>query len=144
MTNTKLAVLVLGIVSLLAIPVLAHHPFSAEFDWKHPVRLTGTVTKLEWENPHARLYIDVEDETGKPQKWNFEMGSLSALYKAGWRKDTVKMGDTVTVDGWLARSKSKIYTANMKSVWLANGRELSGASAIGDGPQERIEPKASN
>jgi len=135
----------LGIVLLLAIPVLAHHPFSAEYDWKKPVSITGAVTKLEWENPHAHLYVGVEDETGKSETWSFEMGSLSALQKAGWTKETVKMGDTVTVDGWLARSKSKTTTANMKAIWLSNGRELSGASSIGDTePHEEIKPKPSN
>ena len=144
MTTVKLAI-ALGIVLLLAIPVLAHHPFSAEYDWKKPVSITGAVTKLEWENPHAYLYVGVEDETGKSETWTFEMGSLSALQKAGWRKDTVKMGDTVTVDGWLARSKSKANTANMKAIWLSNGRELSGASSIGDTERhEEIKPKASN
>ena len=144
MTTIKLAI-ALGIVLLLAIPILAHHPFSAEYDWKKPVSITGAVTKLEWENPHAYLYVGVEDETGKSETWSFEMGSLSALQKAGWRKDTVKMGDTVTVDGWLARSKSKTNTANMKAIWLSNGRELSGASSIGDTePHEEIKQKASN
>jgi hypothetical protein len=140
--TTKLGI-ALGIVLLLAIPVLAHHPFSAEYDWKKPISLTGTVTKLEWENPHARLYIDVENPDGKVENWNFEMGSVSALRKASWSKDAVKMGDTVTVDGWLARSKAN--TANMKAVWLADGRELSGASSIGNAePREPIKPKPSN
>jgi len=142
MTQKRLAV---ALTLFLAIPVLAHHPFSVEFDWKKPVSLTGTVTKLEWENPHARLYVEVEDDTGKPQSWNFEMGSLSALRKAGWRKDTLKTGDTVTVDGWLARSPGKSYAANMKSVWLPNGRELSGASSIGNSEaHEGLKSKSSN
>ena len=133
----------LGIVLLLAIPVLAHHPFSAEYDWKRPVTVSGTVTKLDWENPHARLYIDSKDADGTAQNWNFEMGSLNALQKAGWAKDTVKMGDTVLVDGWLARSKAKPNVANMKSIRLPNGRELSGASSVGDAdPGEKIEPKS--
>ncbi len=126
---------------ILTTPLLAHHPFSVEYDGKKPVSLTGTVTKVEWENPHARLYMDVEDDTGKTQSWNFEMGSLSALHKAGWRKDTLKTGDTVTVDGWLARSPAKGYAGNMKTVWLADGRELSGASSAGDTePHEKITP----
>jgi len=142
MTNKRLGI---ALTLFLAVPALAHHPFSVEYDWKKPVSLTGTVTKLEWENPHARLYIEVEDDTGKPQSWNFEMGSLSALQKAGWRKDTVKMGDTVTIDGWLARSPAKGYAGNMKSLWLADGREFSGASSVGDAePHEPIKPKSAN
>src|SRR6185436_4495773 len=122
------AMLSLTLAVFLTTPVLAHHPFSVEFDWKKPVSLTGTVTKVEWENPHARIFLDIEDDSGKTQNWSFEMGSPRALQKAGWRKDTVKTGDTVTVDGWLARSPAKGYAGNMKSLWLANGRELSGAS----------------
>jgi hypothetical protein len=142
MTNRRLAI---ALSLFMALPVLAHHPFSVEYDWKKPVSLTGTVTKLEWENPHARLHVDVEDDTGKPQSWEFEMGSLSALQKAGWSQNTVKMGDTVTVDGWLARSAGKSYGANMKSVWLPNGRELSGASSIGNSEaHEGLKPKLSN
>src|SRR5689334_15180124 len=109
MSKTLLSI---ALAWLLTVPVLAHHPFSVEYDWKKPVSLTGTVTKFEWENPHARLFIDVEDETGKTQSWNFELGGLSALLKAGWRKNTLKMGDTVTVDGWLARSPAKGYAGN--------------------------------
>jgi hypothetical protein len=127
--TTKLAIAV-GIVFLLTIPVLGHHPFFAEFDWMKPVTLTGTVTMLEWENPHAKLHMDVKGADGKTQNWSFEMGSLSALKKAGWSKQTLKAGDTVTVDAWLAKSKSN--EANMKSAKLANGRELSGASSIAD------------
>ncbi len=128
MTKTLLSA---ALALLLTTPLVAHHPFSVEYDWKKPVSLTGTVTKVEWENPHARLYMDVEDETGKTQNWNFEMGSPRALLKAGWRKDTLKMGDTVTVDGWLARSPAKGYAGNLKSIWLPNGEELSGASSVG-------------
>jgi hypothetical protein len=135
----------LGVVLAVALPVLAHHPFPVEFDWKKPVTVSGVVTKFDWENPHAYLRINVQDSEGMTRSWNFEMGSLSALRKAGWTKETLKPGDKVSIDGWRARSPSKPTTANMKTIRLPNGRELSGASSAGDAePHERIEPKASN
>ena len=142
----QLHLLTVGLAILLTTArTPAQRTFSTTYDASRKVTLEGAVTKLEWANPHAYLYVGVEDETGKSETWTFEMGSLSALQKAGWRKDTVKMGDTVTVDGWLARSKSKTNTANMKAIWLSNGRELSGASSIGDTERhEEIKPKASN
>ena len=127
--TTRLAIAA-GVVFLLTPPLLAHHPFFAEFDWMKPVILSGTVTKLEWENPHARLWLDVKGPDGKINNWSFEMGSLNALKKAGWSKTTLKMGDMITVDAWLAKAKSN--EANMKSATLPNGRELSGASSVAD------------
>ena len=122
--------LLVSMVLLGTLSVLAHHPFSAEFDWKRPVTVVGTVTKVDWSNPHAHIYVDGKGLDGKAQNWTFELGSLSALSKAGWTKTTVKMGDTVTVDAWLSRSSNS--AGNVKSVTLSNGRELSGASSIGD------------
>jgi hypothetical protein len=144
MTTIKWAI-ALEVVLLIAMPVLAHHPFSAEFDLKKPVTLSGTVTKFDWANPHAYLRANIEDADGTTHTWSFEMGSVIALQKAGWNKETVKPGDKVAIEGWLARSPGKPTTANMKSIRLADGRELSGASSIGPAdPQEKIEPKASN
>ena len=123
---------VLGLTAalFLAVPLLAHHPFSAEYDWKKPVTVSGTVTKVDWANPHARIFMDGKDASGKTAKWEFEMGGLSGLTKAGWKKDTVKTGDSITVDGWL--SKNRPNGANAKSVRLSNGHELSAASSIVD------------
>jgi hypothetical protein len=120
----------LSLVLLLTLPVLAHHPFSAEYDWKKPVTVTGTVTKVDWSNPHAHIFIDAKDSSGKTQNWDFELGALNALTNVGWSKTTIKNGDTITIDGWQARSK--LTGANAKSVKLANGRELSAASSIVD------------
>lgn len=119
-----------SLVLVGTVPILAHHPFSAEYDWKRPVTVVGTVTKVEWSNPHAHIYVDGKGLDGKAQNWTFELGGISALTKAGWTKNTVKMGDMITVDAWL--SKSSNSAANVKSVTLSNGRELSGASSIGD------------
>jgi hypothetical protein len=118
-----------GFLLVLSGPLLAHHPFASEYDWKKPVTLTGKITKIEWTNPHAHLFMDVRAD-GKTLNWNFELGGMNALQKAGWNKEIVKVGDMVTVDGWRALAKDN--AANMKSLKLPDGRELSAASSIGD------------
>ena len=117
-------------VFLAALPLLAHHPFSAEYDWKQPVTVTGTVSKLDWANPHAHIYVDAKDADGSVKSWTFELGGINALTNAGWNKETVKMGDTITIDAWLSKSQRNV--ANVKSIKLPNGRELSGGSSIVD------------
>jgi hypothetical protein len=88
------------------------------------------VSKLEWTNPHAFLYVDGKDENGNMKQWKLEMGGLAALTRAGWNRTTVKMGDQVTVEGWM--SKTQNDRANVKSVKLPDGRELAGGSSILD------------
>ena len=126
-------------VFLAALPALAHHPFSAEYDWKQPVTVTGTVSKLDWANPHAHLYVDAKDSDGKTKSWTFELGGINALTNAGWSKEAVKAGDTITVDAWLSKSQSNM--ANVKSIKLQSGRELSGGSPIADPNANPTEPK---
>jgi hypothetical protein len=116
--------------------VLAHHSFAAEYDSSKPITLTGKVTKLEWTNPHVYFYIDVADPTGKPTNWAIEGGSPSALYRAGWRRDSMKYGDVVTVYGHLARDGS--HLANMRTATLADGRNVFGGQA--DGPPVPTRP----
>src|SRR5215470_6838203 len=113
---------------LCAVSLYAHHPFSSEYDWMKPVTLTGTVDKLEWMNPHSILYVDAPDSTGQMKHWTLELGSSGALTRAGWTMQTVKHGDQITMDAWLAKDGKD--RANVKSVRLADGRELSGASSI--------------
>jgi len=134
--GVKLAsVLMCTAIVFTAVAAFAHHPFSAEYDWKKPVTLTGTVTKLDWANPHVFLYVDAKDADGKMMNWTLEMGSVDALTRAGWKRDTVKVGEQVTVDAWLA--KSGTGRANVKSVKLSSGRELTAASSFIDTLQQK-------
>ena len=119
-----------GMISVAA-PVFAHHSFEAEFDRSKTVNLTGTVTKVEWMNPHTYFYIDVKDpKTGKVQNWACEMGSPNGLMRAGWTRNTMKVGEVVTVEGSLAKDGS--HTGNARAVSLASsGQRLFAASSQG-------------
>ena len=129
------AVLVAGLGLLaMAMPVLAHHSFAAEFDDKKPVSLKGIVTKIEWNNPHIWFYVDVKDATDKVEHWQFEGGPPNMLTRQGWRKDSLKPGDEVAVEGF--RAKDGSTTANVRSVTLSDGRRVFSGSAD-DGPNSR-------
>src|ERR1700684_54851 len=92
-----------GALMIPAVPLFAHHSFAAEYDSTKPVTLTGTVTKVEWQNPHARFYVDVKDAAGTVTNWEFELGSPNGLMRKGWTRNSLKPGDTITVDGYLAK-----------------------------------------
>jgi hypothetical protein len=127
--RTRLATIVAGLGLLLsAAPALAHHAFAAEYDAKKPVKLTGTVTKLEWLNPHTWFYVDVKDDQGKVTNWGFEMGSPNILLRAGWTRNSMKPGDVVTVEGSRARDGSN--NGNVKVVTLVStGQRLFAGSS---------------
>jgi Family of unknown function (DUF6152) len=110
---------------------LAHHSFAAEFDITKPVTLTGMVTKIEWTNPHAFLFIDVQDkQTGTVTNWEIEMGSPNGLTRLGWTRSLLKAGDEVTIEGSLGRTKANL--ANARSVVMtATGKKLGAGSSEG-------------
>ena len=109
-------------LALLAVPGLAHHSFAAEFDGNKQITLTGVVTKVDWVNPHAYLYVDVKGDDGGVINWAIETGAPNALYRQGWRKDDLKAGDTVTLQAFLAKDGS--HTAAARNVKLPDGRSV--------------------
>lgn len=111
----------------VALPVVAHHSGAAEFDSTKKIDLTGTVTKMEWVNPHAHFFIDVKGADGKVVNWNLELASPSILIRNGWRKDSLKEGDTVTISGSQARDGSNLGIA--QTVTFPDGRKLNFLSA---------------
>ena len=126
--KTKLSIAAVGLGMLLAsVPAIAHHSFAAEFDAAKPIKLTGSVTKVEWMNPHTYFYIDVKDEKGQTTNWGLEMGSPNGLMRQGWTRNSMKIGDTVTVEGSAAKDGSNI--GNARSVTLSNGQRLFAGSS---------------
>ena len=108
--------------TLLAIPVHAHHSFAAEYDASKPIAFSGTVTKVEWMNPHVRFFLDVKDERGNTTSWELTMGSATGLMRRGWKKDLLKPGITVKVDGYRARDGSQL--ANLRTITFSDGSRM--------------------
>jgi hypothetical protein len=119
------AVLAVVGFSLMSTESVAHHAFSSVFDPNTPLNVEGTVTKVEWMNPHTWFYIDVSDGDGADETWGFEMGSPNTLSRRGWNRDSLKIGDEIIVVGWRARDGS--MRGAVASVTLADGRQLFGA-----------------
>jgi hypothetical protein len=128
----KLVLLVVvGVAWLLAAaPAAPHHAFAAEFDINRPVALTGTVTKIEWTNPHAWLFVDTKNDNGSVQNWAIELVGINDLLRLGWGRDKVKAGDVINIDGFGARNGTN--TANAASVTLVSTGELLWASVARD------------
>jgi hypothetical protein len=126
----------LAIAFSVAVPLAAHHSFSAQYDSAQPVKLQGAVTKIEWNNPHVYFYIDVKDaETGKVANWAFEMGAPAVIQRNGWTRNTMKIGDMVIVEG--SRAKNGANHGNARNVTMANtGRRLGAGSSEGDPAQQ--------
>ena len=115
------------LIAAAAAPALAHHPFAAEYDWKKPVTVTGSVSRFNWENPHTILILKGDDGGGIETEWTVELGSPGRLTQLGWNAQQLKAGDRVSVDGWLAKNGRKQLSA--KSVTV-NGHELAAASSF--------------
>lgn len=105
----------------------AHHSFAAEFDANSPIELTGSVTKVAWANPHTFFYIDVTNAQGEIENWALEMGSPNGLMRRGWTRDTMKIGDVVTITG--SRAKDGSFKGNARSVTLSTGQRLFAGSS---------------
>ena len=128
--HTKPALVLAGAGLLVcAIPALAHHSFAAEYDADKPIELKGAVTRIEWMNPHARFYLDVKDDGGQVTNWNLELASPNVLVRNGWRRNSLQIGDQVTVNGSQAKDGSRM--ANARTVVLADGRKVFAASSSG-------------
>ncbi len=120
--NARTLMVLSGWVLLSSTEIRAHHSFAAEYDREQPITVTGTVTLLEWTNPHARLYIDAVDESGETVQWDLELGPPNGLMRLGWRRDSLVPGTEVTVEGF--RSRTEPYVANARTVKLSDGREV--------------------
>lgn len=120
--------------------VSAHHSFAAEFDSEKPARLVGVITKIEWTNPHSYFYLDVKNSKGIVSNWGCEAGNPGALSRRGWKRGDIKIGDTLIVDGFLAKDGSHLIDA--RRVLLPDGRSVYGGSPGDGGPEDdKAQPK---
>lgn len=130
--NMKLSIGIATLGLACTIPLAAHHSFAAEFDGNKAIRLKGRLTKIEWTNPHSYFYMEVTGDDGSVASWSCEAGSPGALSRRGFKRGDIKLGDTLIVDGYLAKDGSHLIDA--RRVTLPDGRIVSGGSAGDGGP----------
>jgi Family of unknown function (DUF6152) len=124
--------LAVSAVMLTSIPLLAHHSFAAQYDRNKPNTITGPVTKVDWINPHARFFVEVKDQSGKIINWEVELGPPAMLMRNGWTRNSLKIGETVTVNGFVAKDGSNL--TNAQTVTLSDGRKVFAGSSSQTNP----------
>jgi Family of unknown function (DUF6152) len=133
-TTLKFVATLLVAGAIGELPAHAHHSFAAEYDANKPIKLTGTVTKVEWTNPHCWFYIDVKNEaSGKTENWALELGNPNQLLRAGWTRHSLKIGDVITVEGSRARDGSLMVNAR-SMILMSTGQRLFAGSSQGTNP----------
>jgi hypothetical protein len=128
--------ILLPILLATALPLVAHHSFAAEYDADKPVSVKGVVSKVAWVNPHAYIYVTMKDASGKQTSYAFETSSPNALMRRGWKRTTLKEGDTITVDGYLAKDQRPLADgsihANARLFTLGDGKTVFAGSSVGE------------
>ena len=138
--KSRLALVFALVAVVTGARLVAHHSFAAEFDGSKPIRLRGALARIEWTNPHIYFYIDVKNDAGTVVTWGCEAGAPGALSRKGFKRGDLKLGDTIVVDGYLAKDGSHLVDA--RRVTLPDGRIVSGASAGDGGPGEATQEPA--
>jgi len=137
MRQSAVMILVFLMVLVVSAPLFAHHSFAAQFDRNKPTTLTGPVTRIDWINPHARIFLDVKGSDGKVVNWEIELGAPAILMRSGWTRTAIKIGEVVTVNGSLAKDGTNL--ANASNVTLASGKRVFAGSS-GDAPASGATP----
>jgi hypothetical protein len=136
--ETKFAMIASATLLVATAPVSAHHSFSAEFDERSPIKLEGTVARMEWINPHAWIYVDVKKPDGTTEQWKIEGGTPNALFRRGFTKDSLKPGTAIIVNGY--RAKDGSLKGNGRDLTFTDGRKLFLGSTGTGAPGESTDP----